>query len=227
LSEEEIEELIDPRSVGNSKSLRELLRERDALDSLDPASRSIAMVCVGTGHAPELDRVTGFLTSRFQMPITSVTYNVFKGVAGTQMLVRELADPDQRVTQEQPKGAGITLEDLSFAAERAGIGGLFSELREAGELCGLYPRVWKTSVMFAPPANRTRTLYTVWTSPANGRVRVYLAADAFTEFFRLSKPAVVAALGSDGWRELDAPDVESFSAGLKSLFSSLESTTAG
>ena len=49
---------------------------------------------------------------------------------------------------------------------------------------GLYPRPWKRSLMFAPPANRSRALFTLSVRD-DDRVDLWCAAEAFQTFYAL------------------------------------------
>lgn len=71
--------------------------------------------------------------------------------------------------------------------------------------------------MFTPPTNRTRMLFTVW--PETSRVRIWVSADAFEEFFpEMSAAEVRRRLGpADKERLLDQAATREFIARLERL----------
>lgn len=214
--ETELEQVIDPQRLGHEKNLRDLLKERDALESLDPENRDVAMIIVGTGRAPELDKMASFLSGKYGFPLSIVTFHTFTSQQGTKMLVRELNEPidDWKIPRS---GSTPSVDEVQQLAEQNGIGTKFKVLREAAEETGLYAHSWKTSVMYAPQNNKTRCLYTAWVYPVDNKIRVYLSAGAFTEFFDIPEQKVSEVLGSDGWLFLDEDGVARFASGLRQL----------
>ena len=92
-------------------------------------------------------------------------------------------------------------------------------LFEAAERHGLYPRPFARSIMYTPPSNRTRTLYTVWAQPkANGLLTMYIETSAFAEFFPITEETATEVLGPAGWRNMTAEDVATCVDGLDKLF---------
>ena len=91
------------------------------------------------------------------------------------------------------------------------------ELLEAGDRLGLYPRPYTASVMFTPPSNRTRMLFTVW--PKTGGMHMWVSADTFEQFFpEISADEMRRQLGpADEDRLLDHTATRAFIAGLERL----------
>jgi hypothetical protein len=75
--------------------------------------------------------------------------------------------------------AAVDVQGL--AGDEGGPFEVLEELLAAGDRLGLYPRPYAVSVMFTPPTNRTRMLFTVW--PDTGGMHLWVSADAFEEFF--------------------------------------------
>lgn len=225
MSEEEVIEKINPRSIGKSQSLRELLSERDALDSLSPKNRELSMIIIGTGKVPGLDSMVSFLTERFSVPLSVITFNVFQSESGSQMLVRELNEPDIEKIVDVKKKQALTIDELINLASNNGIGDQFKRLIEVGTKYEFYPRLGKSSIMFAPPANRTRCLFTIWTTPGRQKVKTYIATSAFIEFFQLPSEKAKELLGEDGWRYMGDEEINKFSTTLSSILADKEETT--
>jgi len=212
-------EIVDAvrRGGTDERRLRELLEERGALDSLQPEARDLAMVIVGAEREPGLERVANFLSGRFNIALKVVTFQVFTTAAGTQVLVRELSETDLPPPPPPPP----TPENLLEMARRNGIGEEFKTLVEAGQqIRRLCPRVYRTSVMFAPQENRTRCVYTVWATPSNGKVRLYLSEEAFSDFFGIEKGKIKSVLGEGGWRFLSKQDALDLASRLKTILGS-------
>jgi hypothetical protein len=80
-----------------------------------------------------------------------------------------------------PVWASLRVEAVLAQAKDVGQREVLVELLEAGERLALYPRPYVASVMFTPPSNRTRMLFTVW--PETGGMHMWVSADAFEQFF--------------------------------------------
>jgi hypothetical protein len=77
--------------------------------------------------------------------------------------------------------------------------------------------------MFAPPANRTCALFTVWAQPQNGAMRMWVGTKVFAEFYPISEESIAAHLGAEGWRLVSQQEAETFLLGLQSLFQAMQS----
>ena len=73
--------------------------------------------------------------------------------------------------------------------------------------------------MYTPPSNRARTLFTaaVWTR-AGGLQRLYVAPEAFPEFYPVSEEEATSLLGQEGTRPMTLEDIELFVTNLDRLF---------
>jgi uncharacterized protein with ParB-like and HNH nuclease domain/predicted transport protein len=90
---------------------------------------------------------------------------------------------------------------------------------------GLHPRPWKRTVMFAPPANRSRALFTV-TIRDDDLVDLWWAAEAFESFYALAPAEVERHLGPSGPMPLQAAEVAAFADRLDELMADAEAVTA-
>jgi uncharacterized protein with ParB-like and HNH nuclease domain/predicted transport protein len=68
---------------------------------------------------------------------------------------------------------------------------------DAGVRNGLYPRPWKISLMFAPPANKTRGLFTLTIAGDHG-VELWCTPDAFQTFYGIAPAEVERLLAPAG-----------------------------
>jgi hypothetical protein len=89
---------------------------------------------------------------------------------------------------------------------------------------GLYARPYKKSIMYTPPSQRNRMVFTVWTEKKDDGVSIYVGPDEFLEFYPFSKEEIVTNLGfkESGWHSLNLEQAISFGEGLRALFKSVE-----
>ncbi len=208
------------------KSLATMLADRHAASALDFRERQVLICVVGVGTSPDLERVATFL-AQYEVPLTVVSYDAFRTQDGRRILCREVTDAEA-LGPRAAASAASTLETLVRQAEASGIGRGFRALVDAGQAASLYPRTFKTCVMFAPPARKTRALFTVWSQPrpTDGLLQAWVGGSVFSEFYALPEASVASHLGPDGWRYLNQPEAEKFAAALRALFAEQQGPTA-
>jgi len=169
LPEEELEQKCDPYLKQKKQSIRGLLEKCDALNQLKNGKREVLLYVVGTGKAQRLEKIARFLPD--SLPIYIVTFDVFTLPGGERILVREMteADTNQPVL---PKTTELTLEALNRQADAAGTGESFRKLGQLGVRLGLHPRLWKTSLLFAPMESKNRMVFTVWTAAVRKKLKI-------------------------------------------------------
>ncbi|MCL4250304.1 MAG: DUF262 domain-containing protein [Anaerolineae bacterium] len=126
--------------------------------------------------------------------------------------------PAQQTTIRLSPGQERAIVSLCDIADQNGIGAGFRSLRDAGLRNALYPRIEATSIMYAPQANKNRALFTVWATPRDDALKVYVATDAFPEFFAVNTDTAYSLLGAPGWRMMTDRDADEFSQALDNLF---------
>lgn len=224
---EELQQKVDAYLRPRNRSLQTLLGERDAQDALALETREILLFVVGAGKAFGLDRMVSFLSDRYRMPISLVSFDVFTLMDGQQILARELTEPDTtgttptRTSQERTS----TVEQLCILADQNSIGHSFRAILEVAEQYGLYARTYKSSIMYTSPANRSRMLFTVWSKPTAHKMKLYVSPKAFAEFYPVSQEEATVIFGEDGWREIDDSQIEQFLNSLRMFFRKAEEQT--
>ena len=205
--------------LNDGQTLEEILTERQVLESSQETPRDVQVFIVGTGKGSGLERMVNYLAENYRVPITVVTYEVFQTNAGQRILVRELLETELQPPVRVSSHPELTVESLLARARQNGVGQAFDLLLDAAKRHNLYPKLWKSSIMFAPPANKTRCLFTVWTQPArDGRAKVYSATEAFAEFYPVPEELVIEHLGLSGGRTMAIHDTKDYVSGLDSLF---------
>ena len=118
----------------------------------------------------------------------------------------------------------LTLEQVVEVADSAGVGNDFRTILHASQQHGLYPRPYKKSIMYTPPFQRNRTLFTVYAQNHENRMKLWVGPSAFAEFYEITKDDVAQALNleGDGWQMMDSTQVTRFVQGLHDLFGKIE-----
>lgn len=220
LPEEQLREVLQPHLTDRGLNLDEILRTRDVLDSLDPGHRQIVMYVVGTVRSPGLDRMLRLLSERHGVSLHAKLFNVFETTGGQRVLIRETADGE---AQKPIEGSSqpVSLMQVRQVAEAGGLASIFDVLKAAADKHGLYSRVWKRSVMFAPGNDGRRCLFTVWTNPQQGGLQVYVEPKAFAEFFPVEEQKALDLLGSPGYRVMNLDAAQAFAGRLDQLLGDL------
>lgn len=208
-----IEHYLESKDV----SLKKILDEREAHDSLDINNREFLLFIVGTKKASGLDRMVSFLSDRFNMPISLVTFDVYEMSEGQQILTRELVETDYKVPVDAP-----TIEQACELAEREGIGAEFRAFLEIANKYSLHTRPYKHSIMYAPPSQKTRMLFTVWAKPTSGLMKIYVSPKAIAEFYPITEEEAESLLGEDGWRKFNSSEAKQLYENLQQLFQRIE-----
>ena len=217
LSDVDLRKKVDGYLERNNKNLDEILQKRDALDSLNPENREIVSFVIGTGKQPGLERISNYLSQKFDFPISIITFQVFENSDRSKILVREIVDAEGPNTGTRKSTA--TVQNVTSLAESKGVGDIFDRILSATKNLGFYPRPYKTSIMFTPPSNKTRMLFTIWVESKNGGIKTYVGPSAFAEFYPISVEEAVKYIGVDGWRYMNKNDAIEFLNQLQKMFS--------
>lgn len=187
----------------------------------DGDKRDVLVAVVGIGRDPSLDRLVGYLGDGFGVPIRVVSFEVFRVDHERQMLVREVTEADAAPQTEAQHSYSV---DAVFArAAQSGAAARFRIVYDTALSHDLYARPYKRSIMYTPPSNKTRMLFTAWLTDDTGGLALYLSADAFAEFYPIDADAVRAALGPDGERPItNDVDAKAFALALDALFETLD-----
>ena len=209
---EELEQKLDAYLKSKNKSLNALLDACNAPDALDPENREIHLFVVGVGKAQGLERMVDFLSEKFNVPISVVSYDVFKTSDECQILAREITEP-KIIKESQP----VAVEDVCKLADKNGMGKQFRQFLAFSEEKGLYPRPYKHCIMYTPQSNKTRMLYTVW-ADWQSKMYFYISPKAIAEFFPISEENAAELVGKEGYIELDGTQAEEMIEKLEKLF---------
>jgi len=219
-----LREKIEPYLKKKGLNLDSILEERGAAFALEPEKRELALVIVGIGRAAGIDRITQFLGDRYNLPITVVDFDIFALEDQKQILSREIKEIEiSEISRARiPKA---TLESVLALADQNGTLPIMRKCIDIAEQLDLYPRPWPGCIMFAPPNNRTRALFTTWVKPENGKTKIWVGNKPFSEFYPISEENVKSHIGPEGFQYRSEKEMDNFFQGLNSLFQKVK--TAG
>jgi predicted transport protein len=139
-------------------------------------------------------------------------------------LVRQSFELQGEEGYEEPQWSQAGVERVVEQATDPAVQEALLQVVEAAVRDGLYPRPWKRSLMFAPPANRSRALFTLGVRD-DDRVDLYCAADAFETFYALEPAEVERQLGPAGPTTLQAAEIVALAGRLDELMFDAEPVT--
>ena len=195
----------------------------------------IHIYIVGTGRDANLHRITQNVKFN-DSPINVVTFDVFRNENEEHILVRQLNESEITLdsnsispTSKSPSSKDIQLDRntkiqrLFNIAQQNGIGEEFQKIYNVAISFGLYPKLYKWSIMYAPQSNRNRVLVCSWVKPQNGLFDIYINTDAFEEFFPISKRKARQIAGKPHRYHMTTNEVDEAVKVLNELFTTIKS----
>lgn len=217
---------------GEIQSLRQQLQ-----DSLRPVESAYAHFNTEIGKIPQLADSFAQMQEQLQQlqKLTAKLDEKTKQQEEKQLLSSIMASAAAPAKKPEVKNRLTTpqdrLQSLVAMAQQHGISRDFLRLVQAGQQHQLTLNPWPTHLMFSPPlsliakapSNWSNCLFGMSAQPeSNGKIKLWLSSQAFANFYPSQKYNVPSMLGSDGWREMESADLETFVANLESLFEKIE-----
>ena len=192
LSRDELKQKVQPRLRESNAAVNVSARVEQLLET-EGDQRDIAVSLVGVGISAGLQRMREFL-SRYDVPISIVSFEVFALDPGPKLLIREvLEEPAEATARPRPRRG--TVDTIRRQAQGAGVVAQFDRFIRMSEQAGLVVRPYTVTVMIAPPGNRTRFL--MYATVRRGGLEIATGPAAFVEFFpTITEAAATEALGS-------------------------------
>jgi hypothetical protein len=150
-------------------------RVTELLDG-EGAEREIALLLVGTGVHPGLERVIDFL-GRFGIPVGIVNFEVFKLEDGPKLMIREVMDEPSQPSSPRRK---YTVKAICQMARDADVSKPFERFVTMAREAKLAVQPNKMSVTIAPMANRTRFL--MYAKPRDGGLVIEVGPNSFAKW---------------------------------------------
>jgi Holliday junction resolvase-like predicted endonuclease len=214
-----LEAKVDKYLAKNNTELSVLLKER-GIEGDQIETRDVYAIVVGTGRTSGLGKLLGFLADKYGFPISAVLFDVFEMPDGRKVLTRELTELDSMPEKLQnKKKSKWTLQEIIKQAKENGIEKEIGIILDAANKHGIFARPFASSIMFTPPQNKARMLFTFWIKPNKDKsLKAFIGSDVFPDFYPISETVSVDLLGKAGWRSMDKNQVKQFLSGLDLLF---------
>ena len=205
LSAEDLRTRLTSWLKGKPDATQRLARISQLLDD-ESERRDITVLLVGIGSiSPGLQRMKDFL-GHFEVPISTVTFEVFSDDPGSKLLIREVIEEPSEPTVTPKRRPMRSLEGIRQRAVKAGVGAQFDRFVKMSEDAGLAVRPYRVTVMIAPPANRARFL--MYATPRHGGIEIAAGPGAFAEFFDVTIGEAKEALGPSVGRFLKGAELD-------------------
>lgn len=182
------------RELGSAETRAKAIARQLNAERETGEARKVAVMLVGVGVKPELERVNEFLGG-FNVPISVVSFEVFDVDSRAKLLIREvIEEPVERPSKPQR----LTVDAIRQRAFDAGVGEQFDRFVKISQTAELAVQPQRASVRIAPPMNRTRFL--MYAQPragnAGGELGIWVGPKQFAEFFtHVSEEDATEALG--------------------------------
>ena len=216
LSASDFREKLEPHLASRDLDLDVLLEQRGVPDALDPEQRELLLFVVGSGQGGSIERMVRFLSDPYGIPISVVRLQVFALNDGCKLLVREVTEQETTVATARQRSK-VSVDDVLKLAEGYGTRAQLQQAVDFATSKGLPIHPWATSLMFTPPCNAARCLFTVWAKPGKTGLKVYVALEPLTESYGIDRAELEQRLGPDGWRFLDQTGLDELLAAIDGL----------
>jgi hypothetical protein len=146
-----------------------------------------------------------YLVRNSGLTIRIVTFDVFSGEGDAMIMVRELHETVSAGDEQRPRTAS-SVEEALGRAKQQGVGEVVDLLHAAALEHGLIPRSYGTSIRYAPPANKTRCIFTVWMTPEKSEaaaVNAWFEPTGFDQFYGVPEERFREVIGEPGYRLVD------------------------
>jgi Holliday junction resolvase-like predicted endonuclease len=215
---------VDSYLEAQNIQLVQLLEERGVDIVSQQDEREALAIVVGTGRKRGFAQMLDYYAIKYEVPITSVIFDVFEVPDGKRVLVRERTDADFVKATSTDKSKQWSVENVLESSRKSAIYDEFQIFLDAAKKHNLHPRPYASSIMFTSPQNKSRMLFTVWAQlNKDGKLKAYVGAEGFAEFYPIAEDEVRNFLGDDGWRFMSKQDVVVFVSELDNMFKEIAS----
>ncbi len=215
MSEEELKKKINDYLVSQKKSLKEIFKNININDALNKETRDILLFVVGSTKEPGLERMIVYLSDKFNMPISTITFDIFTQANGSQIIAREISEPFENLKTVVNNNV---FEDLKQYSKQVNTYAVIKSLIKFAENNNVFARFYKKSLMITPPNNRIRMLFTVWVKPTKNIIQIYFSPKAISEFYPIDEQEIIDQGFNEGYSDLDLNNIDSFISKTENLF---------
>jgi hypothetical protein len=194
--------------------------------------RETAIYVIGTGADHPLEPFRKNPSPK-ERPIHVLSFDLVENDAGKTLLARRsipldvLSKPKEAQRKQTPPPlkhwpTTPAIERLLKIAADHGVGDGFRLIHETSVKHGMYPRTYRWSIMYAPPQNRTRCLICLWAKREKpDELVVYIAAEAFAEFYPIPEQVVEETLCANHWHRIPLDQAATFASRIDNLFETI------
>jgi hypothetical protein len=230
MDEDELITNMDSYLKPHHTDTQTLLAAHQINDEIVFRKRDTVIVVIGTGADQQLEPFAKSSPLK-DRPIHLLSFDVVQNDAGEWILRRKVIEfevVNAPKTAKQKAAPPFKHWPMTPAIERLlriaadnGIGDDFRLIHEASIKQGMYPRTYRWSIMYAPPQMRTRCLICLWSKREKGEKTgtvVYIASEAFAEFYSIQAQEVVQILGANHWERIPQGQAAIFAQAIDRLF---------
>ena len=216
---ETLESKIHDYPAKNKKDLKTMLRDRGLEERDFGKNKEVLIYLVGTQSTSGIETMLDFMASKYHMPLTVVTFDVFQTENGQRILVREISEADitKTGTPKKSQRSAADVEKVCALADQTGVGQEFRYIFEESRKLGFHFRPYARSIMYTHPDHKVRMLFTVWAHQKP--LKAYIGYEAFVDYYPVATEQAAEALGPSGWRRLDLEQARQLVSGLERLIS--------
>ena len=210
---EDLASKVHDYPAAKKKNLRAMFLESGVEPGEFGENSEVMIYLVGTHRSPGLETMLDFMASKYHVPITVVTFEVFQLANGQRVLLREISEAD--TAKSKPQKAAATEENVCALADQTGIGQEFRFILKESKKMGLHFRPYARSIMYTHPEHKTRMLFTTWAHQKP--LKAYIGHEAFMEYYEVTADQALAALGPSGYRKIDMDKATQLLSGISRL----------
>ncbi len=197
-NQEQLRQRLGASLEGKQYKSQALERIATALEDDRQETREVAILLVGIGAHPGIERIQGML-SDLGVDVRVVSLNAFRDSDGHVVLTRSDPEADETLDTEQVLSQEAALDSIRQRAKVFQVLTQFDRWLEACESAGLGVRAYKHSVMITPPNHRNAFLM-VGRPLEGGRIRMNHGAEAFSQWFPWIEEGDAVRLLGEGQR---------------------------
>jgi len=215
MSEDELKNKVNDYLESQKLSMEETFSNLNIDDVFNKDPRDILLFVVGSTKESGLERIIAYLSDKFNLPISTITFDIFIQESGEKIIAREISEPFENLKEVSNNDV---FEDLVQFSKQANTFNVVQSFVNFSKNHDVYARFYKKSIMITPPNNKTRMLFTVWLKPTNNKIKVYFSPKAISEFYPINEQEISDKGFKEGYFDLELKDVEAFISKTESLF---------
>jgi hypothetical protein len=209
LPREDLKAKIDAYLVPRNEDIEALLDQRNDKTSLDEDQREIKIIVVGTSESSGLQRMIQYLSGHYNMPISSIVFEIFEAKDGRRIMTRDLsALDDSPAVSENINKANI--EDVFALSTDDNFKRVLAKFIGEADSLDLHVRPWKKCIMFTSKLNKVYTLFTVWINKKEDKIYAWVGNTIFSDYYDMQPEEVKNIIGEEGYHLFSLNELEEF-----------------